>query len=483
MDIARHFTLDELKHSNTAQAEGIHNEPDAAATLALRALCAAVLDPLREALGKVITINCAYRGPALNKRVGGVANSQHLTGQAADIQAPAVPVVELFKLIIRQGLPYDQVIFEAKSATSKWVHVSHVDGVNRGEIRVAKFGPDGKPTGYPLISKEAALAMSEPRLRGMPPPLTYEEGEDEPVLKPVAKKAITKKAAVKKMVATKAVVKKVTPQPRAVSKAPATRVAIVTGAARGIGLAIAQWFLRDGWCVALIDNNANTLFPAADALQQPARVLALHADVSVPAQVTQAVYAVDKRFGRIDALVNNAGVAVFKRIAQTSFEEWRAVMATNLDGPFLCTQAVAPVMLRRIDANGGADGGGAVVNIASISGLRASTLRVAYGTSKAAIIHLTKQQAIELGNAGIRVNAVAPGPVETEMAKQVHDETIRRDYFDAIPLRRYGTTAEIANAVGYLCSPQAAYINGQVLAVDGGFDASGVGLPTLRRDG
>jgi meso-butanediol dehydrogenase / (S,S)-butanediol dehydrogenase / diacetyl reductase len=251
------------------------------------------------------------------------------------------------------------------------------------------------------------------------------------------------------------------------------RVAIVTGAARGIGLEITRWFLADGWCVAMIDNNADTLFPAADAMQAPTRVLALHTDVSVPDQVTQAVHAVDQRFGRLDALVNNAGVAVFKPIAQTSFDEWRTVMATNLDGPFLCTQAAAPVMLR--------GGGGAVVNIASISGLRASTLRVAYGTSKAAIIHLTKQQAIELGNAGIRVNAVAPGPVETEMAKQVHDETIRRDYFDAIPLRRYGTTAEIASAVGYLCSPAASFINGQVLAVDGGFDASGVGLPTLRR--
>ena len=251
------------------------------------------------------------------------------------------------------------------------------------------------------------------------------------------------------------------------------RVAFVTGGARGIGLAIGQWFLADGWRVALIDNNADTLFPAADALAQPDRVLPLHCDVSLPDQVARAVQAVDQRFGRIDALVNNAGVAVFKRIGATSFEEWRYVMATNLDGPFICTQAVAPVMLR--------GGGGAVVNIASISGLRASTMRVAYGSSKAAMIHLTKQQAIEYGNAGIRVNAVAPGPVETEMAKQVHDETIRRDYFDAIPLRRYGTVEEIASAVGYLCSPAASYVNGQVLAVDGGFDASGVGLPTLRR--
>jgi hypothetical protein len=125
-------------------------------------------------------------------------------------------------------------------------------------------------------------------------------------------------------------------------------------------------------------------------------------------------------------------------------------------------------------------GGGSVVNIASISGLRASTLRVAYGTSKAALIHLTKQQAVELGNAGIRVNAVAPGPVDTEMAKLVHSVAIRSDYYDAIPLNRYGTTEEIAQAVGWLCSARPAIVNGQVLAVDGGFDAAGVGR-RLRR--
>ena len=180
MNIGRHFTLEELKHSNTATAEGINNEPGPAAIEALRALCAAVLDPLREALGKSITVNCAYRGPVLNKRVGGVANSQHLTGQAADLQSPAASVLDLFKLTVRLGLPYDQVIYEARSATSKWLHVSHVNGANRGEIRVAQFGPDGKPQGYPLISKAAALAMTESVTRGQAAALTYEEGGDEP---------------------------------------------------------------------------------------------------------------------------------------------------------------------------------------------------------------------------------------------------------------------------------------------------------------
>jgi len=252
-------------------------------------------------------------------------------------------------------------------------------------------------------------------------------------------------------------------------------VAVITGGARGIGLAIGRMFLAQGHRVALLDIDAPTLNGAAAELNDDERVLAVHADVSQPQQVDAAVRAVVARFERIDALVNNAGVAVFKPILQTTFDEWRYVMGTNLDGAFLCTQAVAPVML--------GSGGGSIVNIASISGLRASTMRVAYGTSKAAIIQLTKQQAIELGNAGIRVNCIAPGPVDTEMSKLVHTVAIRSDYYDAIPLNRYGSCEEIASAVGFLCSDAASYVNGQVLAVDGGFDASGVGLPTLRRRG
>ena len=252
-----------------------------------------------------------------------------------------------------------------------------------------------------------------------------------------------------------------------------TPVAVVTGGARGIGLAVAQWFLAHGHRVALWDVDTTTLRATDAALADPERVLALPCDVSQPAQVAAATAQVVARFGRIDALVNNAGVAVFKPIGETTFEEWQTVLGTNLNGPFLCTQAIAPVMLKT--------GGGAVVNIASISGLRASTLRVAYGTSKAALIHLTKQQATELGTVGIRVNCVAPGPVDTEMAKLVHSVAIRSDYHDVIPLERYGTVEEIANTVGFLCSSAASYVNGQVLAVDGGFDAAGVGLPTLRK--
>jgi NAD(P)-dependent dehydrogenase (short-subunit alcohol dehydrogenase family) len=255
------------------------------------------------------------------------------------------------------------------------------------------------------------------------------------------------------------------------AQAPA-KVAIVTGAARGIGLGIARWFLARGHSVAMLDIDEATLQAAAHELGGPPRVLPLGCDVADPAQVRAAMEAVDRAFGRADALVNNAGVAIFKPIGDTTFEEWRSVLAVNLDGPFLCTQACVPLMRRH--------GGGSVVNIASISGLRASTLRVAYGTSKAALIHLTKQQAVELGTVGIRVNAVAPGPVETEMAKQVHTPAIRKDYHDVIPLNRYGLVEEIAEVVGFLCSDAAGYVNGQVLAADGGFEAAGVGLPTLR---
>ncbi len=252
-----------------------------------------------------------------------------------------------------------------------------------------------------------------------------------------------------------------------------SRVAVVTGGARGIGLAVGRWFLAHGYRVALLDYDAETLDTTIAELSLPDTVLGLHCDVSDPTQVGDAAKAVLARFGRVDALVNNAGVAVFKTALTTSFEEWRQVLGTNLDGTFLCTQVFGGLMA---DA-----GSGAIVNVASISGLRASTLRVAYGTSKAAIIHLTKQYAVELGNAGVRVNVIAPGPVETEMAKLVHSVAIRSDYYDTIPLGRYGTPEEMANAIGFLCSDDASFINGQVIAVDGGFDAAGVGLPTLRK--
>ena len=249
-----------------------------------------------------------------------------------------------------------------------------------------------------------------------------------------------------------------------------TKTAIVTGAARGIGLATTELLLEDGWQVAMVDWDADELARATEGRE---RILALPLDVSKPDQVAEIMSRTKEAFGGIDALINNAGVADFGPIEETDFARWRRVMETNLDGVFLMTQAATP-MLR-------ASGQGAIVNIASISGLRASTLRVAYGTSKAGVIQLTQQQAVELGEYGIRANCVAPGPVRTKLAMAVHSQEIIDAYHDAIPLNRYGSEREIAEVIAFLCSHRASYVNGQTIAVDGGFECTGVGLPALRK--
>lgn len=249
-----------------------------------------------------------------------------------------------------------------------------------------------------------------------------------------------------------------------------SKVAIVTGAARGIGLATTRILAEQGWLVAMIDRDAEELALAGPNIQD---ALTIICDVSDPTQVESMVSEVLEKHGRIDALVNNAGVADFGPMESTEFERWRTVMATNLDGVFLCSQATLDALKRTK---------GCIVNIASISGLRASTLRIAYGTSKAAVIQLTKQQAAEMGDCGVRVNCVSPGPVRTKLAMAVHTQEIIDAYHDAIPLNRYGSEDEIANMIVFLCSDKASYVNGQNIAVDGGFDSTGVGLPALRVD-
>ncbi|PIE13184.1 MAG: 3-oxoacyl-ACP reductase [Rhodobacterales bacterium] len=246
------------------------------------------------------------------------------------------------------------------------------------------------------------------------------------------------------------------------------KTAIVTGAARGIGLATTKLFLGAGWQVAMVDRDAPELESASAGLDG---VLPVICDVSQEAQVKAMADRVAAHFGRVDALVNNAGVADFGPIDETDFKRWRTVMETNLDGVFLCSQYVAPHLKAA---------SGAIVNIASISGLRASTLRVAYGTSKAAVMHLTQQQAAEWGEWGVRANCVCPGPVRTKLAMAVHSMEIIDAYHDAIPLNRYGSEQEIGEVILFLCSEKASYVTGQIIAADGGFESTGIGLPALR---
>jgi len=248
----------------------------------------------------------------------------------------------------------------------------------------------------------------------------------------------------------------------------AQQVAIITGAARGIGLATAHLFLAHGYRVAFVDKDTEELLKATQDLPNS---LPITCDISDPESVNHMITTVLENFGRIDALVNNAGVAEFKPLEETDYACWRKIMSTNLDGVFLCTQAAIPALK---------ESKGAVVNIGSISAVRASTLRVAYGTSKAAVVHLTKQFAVELGDFGVRVNCVSPGPVKTLLAAAIHTPEIITAYYNGIPLNRSATVDDIAETVYFLCAEKSGYITGQMIAVDGGFDAAGVGLPALR---
>jgi len=198
VELSRFFLLEEMTRSETARREGIPNEPGATEVGNLRVLCAAVLDPLRESLGRPVKVNSGFRSPALNRRIRGAEDSQHVLGMAADLQVPGMAVLELFQRIIRLGLPFDQLIYEAKDATTKWVHVSHDAARNRGEIRTAVFSPDGRPLKYPVVTAAAALAMQEPATRALGPELVepgYVEMDDAPAARrPAVKKKSVKRA-------------------------------------------------------------------------------------------------------------------------------------------------------------------------------------------------------------------------------------------------------------------------------------------------
>jgi 3-oxoacyl-[acyl-carrier protein] reductase len=189
-------------------------------------------------------------------------------------------------------------------------------------------------------------------------------------------------------------------------------------------------------------------------------------DISNADQVDSMVQQTLKNFGRIDVLVNNAGIGHVKPFLAIGLEEWNRVLAINLTGQFLCAQAVARVMLGQ--------GGGRIVNVASISGERGGTGRAAYGAAKAGVILLTKVMAVELAGQGIAVNAISPGPTETDQVRQCHDDATRAAYYSVLPIKRYASPSEIANAALFLASADASFVSGHILNVDGGFGAAGL---------
>ena len=245
------------------------------------------------------------------------------------------------------------------------------------------------------------------------------------------------------------------------------RVAVVTGGAMGIGSKISERLAKNDLMVLVSDINEDAAHETVRRLRAEGYSAApLLMDVGRRESISSAFAQVDKEYGRCDVLVNCAGIAKVFPFLDFPIEDFVNTMNVNVTGTLLCSQHAARLMLR--------NRWGRIVNIASVAGMRAvGTGRTAYGTSKGAVISLTRQMAVELAEYGITANAVAPGPVDTPMTQKLHTAKFRDEYSRAIPMNRYGTTSEIASAVLYLASEEASYITGIVMPVDGGFLSSG----------
>jgi NAD(P)-dependent dehydrogenase (short-subunit alcohol dehydrogenase family) len=240
------------------------------------------------------------------------------------------------------------------------------------------------------------------------------------------------------------------------------KVAIVTGGGQGIGRAVCLSLAREGSDVMVTDIVSQTAKGVSEEIQAMGRhSLSFEMDVSNGNQVKEMVKTALAAFGRIDVLVNVAGIFIKSPIEEVSEQDWDRVITVNLKGTFLCSQAVGKEMIKK--------GGGTIVNFASVAGHTPQIYSGAYSPSKAGVILLTKIMAVEWAKYNIRVNAVSPGPITTPMTDSVYNtEKLRKGRAKAIPLNRFGNPEEVAKAVVFLASDDASYITGHALAIDGG---------------
>ena len=240
---------------------------------------------------------------------------------------------------------------------------------------------------------------------------------------------------------------------------------LVNGAAGGLGRAIVERFVAEGAAVMCSDLNADALASQVDLLRVGgARVESVVADVGIAADCERQVAETVAAFGRIDVLVNSAGVAFHRLALDMTLEDWERVLRINLTGSMLCAQAAARHMV--------AQGAGRIVQLGSISGQRGKMGGLAYGASKAAVMHMCKVMAVELSSQGVMVNAIAPGPIETGIS--VHGATRKRGYLERIPTGDYGNATAVANAALYLASDECEWVTGSVVNVDGGYGGAGL---------